>query len=361
MPTRKNKKKRTSKNKRRQVPFVSVCTPTFNRRPFFQLCIQCLESQTYPHDRIEWVVYDDGTDSVEDLVKEFAAQTDIHVRYFRSEVYVPLSEKRNFLNQKADGAFLCYWDDDDFYQPVRIEASVKLLQSNPECLIAGGSSMYCYFNDTQEVWRFGPYSPNHSTAAVFFFRRELLQQTQFDERAFLAEEKAFLKDYTIPMVQMPPNQTIVVIAHSQNSFDKRNLIKQGDTEVVRKTKLSLDQVIKDPALVQWITTQLEPLLSQYTDGDVRKKPDILLAMLAMQRTRTTQLRDEYTKLAHAYNSLMQRPPPPVAPPPPPPPPNATAVNMPAALRRMYENPTNSQDLSAQDVSRNKKKSMRALH
>jgi glycosyltransferase involved in cell wall biosynthesis len=221
-----SKKKNKKKNK---VPFVSICTPTFNRRPFYELCLRCLENQTYPHKRLEWLIYDDGTDPVKDIVDDFALRSNITVRYFRSKTFVPLSEKRNFLNAKADGAFLCYWDDDDYYQPDRIQNSVMQLQENPDCLVAGGSAMYCYFNDTKEMWKFGPYGKNHTTAAVLFFRKELLEQTQFDEQTYLAEEKAFLKDYTFPMVQMHPTQTIVVVAHSQNSFDKRSRITQRVT------------------------------------------------------------------------------------------------------------------------------------
>ena len=49
-------------------PFVSVCTPTFNRRPFIQMAIKCFEHQTYPRDKMEWIIVDDGTDKIEDLV-----------------------------------------------------------------------------------------------------------------------------------------------------------------------------------------------------------------------------------------------------------------------------------------------------
>ena len=30
------------------LPFVSVCTPTFNRRPFIPSMIKCFNHQTYP-------------------------------------------------------------------------------------------------------------------------------------------------------------------------------------------------------------------------------------------------------------------------------------------------------------------------
>ena len=48
-------------------PFVSICTPTFNRRPFIPILIQCFNHQTYPKDRIEWIIIDDGSDSVGEL------------------------------------------------------------------------------------------------------------------------------------------------------------------------------------------------------------------------------------------------------------------------------------------------------
>jgi len=30
--------------------------------------MKCLESQDYPIERIEWIILDDGTDKIEDLV-----------------------------------------------------------------------------------------------------------------------------------------------------------------------------------------------------------------------------------------------------------------------------------------------------
>ena len=51
------------------LPLVSICTPTFNRRPFFQGLIACIANQDYPRTRMEWVVVDDGTDCVRDILE----------------------------------------------------------------------------------------------------------------------------------------------------------------------------------------------------------------------------------------------------------------------------------------------------
>ena len=49
-------------------PFVSICTPTFNRRPFIPIMFECFKNQTYPKDRMEWIIVDDGTDKIQDLI-----------------------------------------------------------------------------------------------------------------------------------------------------------------------------------------------------------------------------------------------------------------------------------------------------
>jgi len=36
-----------------------------------------------------------------------------------------------------------------------------------------------------------------------------------------AEERFFLKNYAIPMVQLQPFETIICMAHAANTFDKK--------------------------------------------------------------------------------------------------------------------------------------------
>ena len=51
-------------------PFVSICTPTFNRRPFIETMFKCFKHQDYPMSRVEWIIIDDGIDKIEDLVEK---------------------------------------------------------------------------------------------------------------------------------------------------------------------------------------------------------------------------------------------------------------------------------------------------
>ena len=92
------KKKQKNSSAKKQMPFVSVCTPTFNRRPFIPIMLKCFNSQDYPKDRIEWIIIDDGSDKIEDLVWHIP-----QVRYFKSDTILSLGKKRNMMNEKCKG------------------------------------------------------------------------------------------------------------------------------------------------------------------------------------------------------------------------------------------------------------------
>ncbi len=240
-------KKKVSANGK---PFVSVCTPTYNRRNFIPTLIKNYLAQTYPSQLMEWIVVDDGTDPVGDLFEGVPG-----VKYIRVEEKMKLGRKRNFMHEKSKGEIIVYMDDDDFYPPDRVNHAVNKLRGVPRALCAGSSIIYIYFNDTQNIWQFGPYGPNHATAGTFAFKRELLKETRYDDEAELAEEKKFLKNYTIPFVQLDPKKSILCFAHSYNTFDKRRLLENPNPNFVRETKMKLKNFIKDKKIAAFYHEQ----------------------------------------------------------------------------------------------------------
>ena len=243
MGKKNRKKKKVSPNGK---PFVSVCTPTYNRRVFLPQLIKCFQAQTYPKELMEWIVVDDSDESVEDLFKGVEC-----VKYFRVKEKMRLGKKRNFMNSKATGEIIVYMDDDDFYPPERVNHAVNRLRSAPKAMVAGSSIVYIYFNDLDAIFQFGPYGPMHATAGTFAFRRSLLDSTDYDDEANLAEEKRFLKNYTVPLIQLNPEKAILCFAHQYNTFDKRKLLLNPHPKFVRKTRLKPSYFIKDKELLEF--------------------------------------------------------------------------------------------------------------
>ena len=289
-----------SSGKEPLLPFVSICTPTFNRRPFYPAIIRCFESQTYPKDRIEWIIIDDGTDKIEDLVAHIP-----QVKYFKYNEKMVLGKKRNIMHDKSKGDFIVYMDDDDFYPPDRVSHAVETLQKNPKALCAGSSEMYIYFKHIHKMYQFGPYGPNHATAGTFAFRKELLQQTRYEEGAALAEEKHFLKNYTIPFVQLDPMKTILVFSHVQNTFDKKTLLNGAPNKMVKETTKTVDDFLKDDIEIKhFFMEKIDEALSNYSPGNVENKPDVLKQMAEMTKKRE-QEQEEYNK---KYKEIMDNDP-----------------------------------------------------
>jgi hypothetical protein len=287
-------------SKLEKIPFVSICTPTFNRRPFIPIIIKCFENQTYPKDKIEWIIVDDGTDKIEDLVSHIP-----QVKYFRYEEKMSLGRKRNITNEKAKGDIIIYMDDDDYYPPERVSHAVRTLQKNPKALCAGSSTMYIYFKHIDKMYQFGPYGPNHATAATFAFRKELLQKTRFDEKATVAEEKKFLKDYKIPFVQLDPLKSILVFSHNHNSFDKKVLLNQMPNAFIKDTTLTPSDFVKEPGILQFFMEDINNLLDNYEAGSPQNKPDVTKQISEIQETREKMVQDQI-KQQNDYNSLISK-------------------------------------------------------
>ena len=262
--------KKNREKKQSELPFVSICTPTFNRRPFWEYTIKCFNHQDYPKDKMEWIIIDDGTDKIEDLVCNIE-----QVKYYYYSEKMPLGKKRNIMHSKSKGDIIVYIDDDDYYPPERVSHAVNMLVTHPNALCAGASEIYIWFKHIQKMFQFGPYSPTHATAGTFAFKRELLKDHKYDDNAALAEEKAFLKDYSVPFVQLEPKKTILVFSHIHNTFDKKRLLENGENNYQKTSDRTVDEFIKDKDFKEFYTERLDGLLQNYYPGDPINKPDVI--------------------------------------------------------------------------------------
>lgn len=135
------------------------------------------------------------------------------------------------------------------------------------------------------MYQFGPYGPNHSTAATFAFRRKLLDITSYDESASLAEEKHFLKNYTIPFVQLDPMKSILVFSHIHNSFDKKVLLSQAPNQFVKETNKTVDDFVKEKNIKHFFLEDIDHLLNNYEPGKPENKPDVIKQMEEINKNR----------------------------------------------------------------------------
>jgi glycosyltransferase involved in cell wall biosynthesis len=236
-------------------PFVSVVTPTYNRRRFIPYLIECYKAQTYPLKRMEWIVLDDGQDKVGDLFAE-ASKTIPNIRYIALDEKLNIGAKRNRMNEEAKGEILVAMDDDDYYPPERVEHVVKSFKKQPKIELAGSTVIYMYYTDNHSIYRLGPYNDRHATNGTMAWRSSYAKSHCYDEHVTHAEERSFLDDYKHPMIQLDPFKVMLVLSHSENTFDKKKLREQEEemrkngqeNPVVHKTTMEMKAFIKEKRL-----------------------------------------------------------------------------------------------------------------
>lgn len=127
------------------------------------------------------------------------------------------------LQEGAD--YIVFWDDDDYYPPTRISSGIAALEANPEADMAGSTVMYLLLTRENVLMTTGPFHDNHATAATHTIRRRYAETHRFNPTCERGEEREFTGDWTAKIVQVPADQTIVVMGHGRNTVDKSDLLR----------------------------------------------------------------------------------------------------------------------------------------
>ena len=231
----------------KDYPFVSILTPTYNRRHLLPILEQCILNQTYPRCRMEWIIVDDSQDG--QPVFQHIEGTGLTVRNVVLEEKMTLGAKRNYTGSIARGEICVFMDDDDYYVPTRVSHAVEKLEENPQVHVAGSTYLALYFLRLKEFYLAGPWGDNHAMGGALVHRRILLETQQFDPTASHAEEPSFLNRYTIPLIQLDPWQTLVCLAHDTNTYDKKRLL--GGPKLVPSPK-PLSAVMHENVLARYL-------------------------------------------------------------------------------------------------------------
>ena len=206
-------------------PLVSIITLLTDRRDFIPLLKACINIQDYDKSRIEWIVVDDSKSGIPDL-----SDCSIEPLYISLSQKLTIARKRNIACRVATGEFIVFFDDDDVHYSNRISAGLEALRKRGQRFIAGSSTMDIVDVTSGKIYRHGPYGPKHATAGTFFFRKQMFEATSFRDSDISGEEAFFLKNYSIPIIQLKPELTILCLAHNKNTvskrkfFDDKNLI-----------------------------------------------------------------------------------------------------------------------------------------
>ena len=152
---------------------ISCVTPTADRREFWPRCARCFLSQDHPE--MEWVVVDNGKDSVRDLVPE-----DPRVRYFRvGGPRLSHGALMNVATGHTSGEVAIVVDDDDWYAPDRVRRQTSPLL-RPEIDVVGTSALLYYLHGVKRAFSYRNITSRPWMAAIAF-RRTVWEAHKFED------------------------------------------------------------------------------------------------------------------------------------------------------------------------------------
>lgn len=109
-----------------KAPCVSVIVTTYNRAKLLAETLESILSQTF--DDFELIVVDNMS---EDGTRDFVtSMTDPRISYFRNQNDGIIAVNRNYGIRKAKGKYIAFCDDDDLWQPDKLDRQVDLLKRN---------------------------------------------------------------------------------------------------------------------------------------------------------------------------------------------------------------------------------------
>ena len=93
-------------------PYVSVVIPTYNRSSILALCLDSLFNQTYPKDRYEIIIVNDGSkDNTEDVLREFEKKAPCGFIWI-SQKNQGITTAENTGLSRTKGTIVCFTADD---------------------------------------------------------------------------------------------------------------------------------------------------------------------------------------------------------------------------------------------------------
>ena len=106
------------------VPTVSVIMNCLNCEKYLREAIDSVFAQTYEDWEIIFWEDNASKDNSENIAKSYGHK----LRYFRSDVSLPLYGSRNLAVQQARGKYIAILDCDDIWLPTKLEEQIPLLE-----------------------------------------------------------------------------------------------------------------------------------------------------------------------------------------------------------------------------------------
>lgn len=207
--------------KEADLPDISILTITKDRRIFMPLAKYSYMIQSYPEDKLEWVIVDDGDDPIEDTLIGVP-----NVKYVKCDPGMTISQKRNLAVESATYDTFVNMDDDDVYPNNSVIQRVAMMLMEPKKECAFCATIPCYditkFNSFMNVPPMALGMADRVSEATLVFTRKFWEEGKFDDSVHIAEGNAFIRGREQMCREISPQDVIVSLIHPKNTSSRKS-------------------------------------------------------------------------------------------------------------------------------------------
>jgi len=223
---------------------ISILIPTFNRKKFLPLIIRNILNQSYPHDKLEVIIDDDGSEKLldkENLEKMKQVLHPIKIKYIDDKPKRTIGKKRNDLIKSATHKIVVFMDDDDLYFPTYIKYSYETLKKEKAGCVGSNKMLFTMSDQDYDTYKIDCGDKKHliHEATMMMTKKFFKASCGFADSSqgegnkifYGIESKVFITDIFMIMC---------CLQHSENTIDK---LQFGKEEL--KIDLQLQDEMKD--------------------------------------------------------------------------------------------------------------------
>jgi len=206
--------------KEETLPDVSIITITKDRRKFMPLAKYSYMIQSYPEDKLEWVIVDDGDDPIEDTLIGVP-----NVKYVKCDRKMTISEKRNLGVENAMYDVIAMMDDDDVYPNNSILQRTAMMLKEPIKECAFCTTIPCY--DMTKYASFMNVPPltlpqsKRVSEATLIFTKKFWEEKKFEDKVQIGEADTFIHGREQMCRELSPQEVIVSLVHPLNTSSRK--------------------------------------------------------------------------------------------------------------------------------------------
>lgn len=207
------------------LPSISVCTLTRDHRVLFPFVVNSIHHQSYPLDKIEWIILQNGDEPIDDLISKKMKDKfkRVHIEVLPSDHGMSLGALRNKVVSLANEPYVAFMDDDDIQFHTSLLARVKsLIKYNADCV---GCTTIGNYDLLQGKGGIASDGQHVFSEASMMFRKSFWEQRQFNDKEKLGEAHGFLMGRQQRCIGIPYHFVLLALVHGVNTTGTLRLIE----------------------------------------------------------------------------------------------------------------------------------------